>query len=187
MNLIPEPYKLLAELAVTAASLGGLWLLGHHQGVAAEHQRAAVQLADVQHRWDVERAQESAAAASASEADRVEEQRRLAAQQEVIRHAENQIAEARAAAGRAAAAAGGLRERAAAVAARCDRAPSDTAAASPGPAASDPGVLLADVLGRLEESGRRLAQIADERGAAGAACEASYDALKPPAGAQPAR
>jgi hypothetical protein len=37
--------------------------------------------------------------------------------------------------------------------------------------------VLADVLGRLEEAGRRLAATADERGIAGAACERSYDSL----------
>jgi hypothetical protein len=38
--------------------------------------------------------------------------------------------------------------------------------------------VLADVLGRLEAAGRELAAIADARGAAGAACERAYEALR---------
>jgi hypothetical protein len=71
---------------------------------------------------------------------------------------------------------GGLRQRAATVAARCE-APRDPAAAVDRPAANDAGVVLADVLGRLEETARRLAALADERGTAGDACERAYDAL----------
>jgi hypothetical protein len=37
--------------------------------------------------------------------------------------------------------------------------------------------VLADVLGRLEEAGRELAQVADARGNAGAACQRAYQAL----------
>lgn len=37
--------------------------------------------------------------------------------------------------------------------------------------------VLADLLGRVEARGRRMAEIADERGDAGAACERSFEAL----------
>lgn len=50
-------------------------------------------------------------------------------------------------------------------------------AAAAGPAAPDPLVVFADVFGRLEQRSEDLARLAGERGAAGALCERSYDAL----------
>lgn len=44
-----------------------------------------------------------------------------------------------------------------------------------GAPASDPIGLLADVLGRADARAQQLADIADQRGAAGSACEAAYD------------
>jgi acyl-coenzyme A synthetase/AMP-(fatty) acid ligase len=75
----------------------------------------------------------------------------------------------------AAVAGSGLRFRAEAVAAGCPAEP-----ASPGETTTDPGYLLSNVLGRLEAAGRELAATADERGTAGAACEASFDTMKGP-------
>jgi hypothetical protein len=174
MNLlafIPAPWRLLgsalAVLAITAAA----WLHGDRHGLAAGRD-------EVTSRWNAERAAQAGAAASASEAARFEETRRATAAQEIARAAKAQIDRAHADAVRAATAADGLRQRAAAIAATCGRPAGDPAATPGGQAATGAGPVLADVLGRLEEAGRRLAATADERGAAGRACEASYDALK---------
>ena len=84
-----------------------------------------------------------------------------------------EIRAVRSAAVYAAVAGGGLRFRAEAVAARCDPGPAGSSETTP-----SSGALLADVLGRLEAAGRDLAATADERGVAGAACEAAFDAVK---------
>lgn len=52
-------------------------------------------------------------------------------------------------------------------------------AAQGGPPARDAAVLLADVLGRVEQAGRELAAEADRRGIAGRACERYADSLRP--------
>ena len=50
-------------------------------------------------------------------------------------------------------------------------------AAQGGPPARDAAVLLAYVLGRVEQAGRELAAEADRRGVTGAACERAYGSL----------
>src|SRR5574337_400169 len=120
-----------------------------------------------------------AAAASASEAARAEEQRRTAAQQEVSRNATLALDQARADAARAADAARGLRGAAAAAAARCDRGPGNPATAGSGPAAADTGAVLADVLVGMDAAGRAVAALADARSIALDACVSAYRALTP--------
>lgn len=51
------------------------------------------------------------------------------------------------------------------------------AAARPGPPTPDPGLVLADLLSRMDAAGRELAAVADARGTAGQACQRAYDAL----------
>lgn len=79
---------------------------------------------------------------------------------------------------RAAAIGAGQQLRAAAnrAAGRCAGAAGPTHAGS-GPAASDTGLVLADVLGRMESRGRELAELAGLRGLAGETCERERDAL----------
>jgi hypothetical protein len=99
---------------------------------------------------------------------------------EIAHEAQDQARRTAAAAAAAGIAGDGLRQRAdrlAAAAAHCPAAPDATIAPS-GPPASHPAAVLADVLGRLEAAGRELAAIADARGAAGAACERAYEALR---------
>lgn len=55
-------------------------------------------------------------------------------------------------------------------------------AAAPSAPASDPLLVFADVLGRIEQRSEDLARIAGERGAAGALCERYADQLQPAAG-----
>jgi hypothetical protein len=113
----------------------------------------------------------------AEEAARAEEQRRTTAQQGIVNDALKRAQESAAAASAADGAAQRLRERAASLAARCGGSPGNSTVAGPSQAASTPGVVLADVLGRLESAGRELAAVATARGIAGAACERSYDSL----------
>ena len=167
LELIPR-WAFAAALAALLALCGvQTWRLAS-SAAALGNERAA-------HQSDLARM--ASAAASASEAARFEEQRRTVAQQGIIRHAETAQDTIRAAAVRASDAGDGLRFRAAAVAASCDPATSDPAASGAGPAASSPGDLLADVLGRMDEAGRQLAAEADRRGVAGAACESGYGSL----------
>lgn len=105
----------------------------------------------------------------------VETARRLTAQQEAARHAETIARRARADAVAADAVAGQLREYAADLAARADAC--SAAPATVGAAASAPGSVLAELLGRVESRGRELAAEADRRGVAGFECEQRYDAL----------
>lgn len=76
---------------------------------------------------------------------------------------------------------GELQQRARALAARAcapaSAAPRDGAASGPGVGGPD---LLADVLSRLGEDGKRIAAVSDARQARVVECEARYDSLSPP-------
>lgn len=163
-----------AAAAITLAALSGKLSLDLSAARLAASQASQAHAAD--------RARWAAEALAASERNRALEARWTTAQEEIARAASAQSAQNRVAQAAANAAGDGLRIRAAAVAADCRSAPASTPAAS-SPAALDPGTLLADVLGRLEEAGRELAAVADARGVAGAACERAYDALRAQPGA----
>ena len=105
----------------------------------------------------------------------IETTRRLSAQQEAANAAQTKTIAARAAAASAAGVADRLRSHAAALAASA--AACNPAAATVGAAASAPGSVLADMLGRVEARGRELAAEADRRGIAGSECEQRYEAL----------
>jgi predicted phage gp36 major capsid-like protein len=79
----------------------------------------------------------------------------------------------------AAGAAGGrLHDRAAALAAACRGPARNPAAVAGGPAASAPGDVLANMLGRLDEAGRIVARYADSASISGEQCAADYQALR---------
>jgi hypothetical protein len=170
----------LAILGVIAALIGlaGVQTWRLHQ--------AQLQAADLRAAQQADRRQAAEALASAhAEARRIEanhralEQAWITRHQEIAREAETQARRTAAAADGARIAGNGLRHRAAQLAsspATCP-APADTAAAPSSPPTSSPAAVLADVLGRLEEAGRQLAEVADARGRTGAACERAYGAL----------
>jgi hypothetical protein len=133
--------------------------------------------AEVQALWDAERARQTEDALHAAKAARLEESRRATAQQGVIDEANRQTAQAHDARAASDAAAERLRQRVSAVSARCGAAPSHPATTKPSQTASSPGDLLADLHRRLDEAAGELADVADARGRAGSACEASYRAL----------
>lgn len=171
MSLIPDPYKLLIEVAMVAAAFAGAGFVG----ARIEHNSMQVKLDAVQHAWDAERAQDQAAALKATQEARAEEQRRAIVTQEVVNHAKAQTVVVAAAAGRALDSLARLRERAASAAGRS--VPGNPAAASGGSTAQGPGLLLADVLGRMGSAGGQLATYADQARVAGDACEQQYNSL----------
>lgn len=176
-SLIPLPWR-IGGLLVLLAMVGGYHLLAVHQADAAGFRRGS---AEVQGRWDAERVRLYAVAASAAAAARAEETRRSLAQAAIEEAHAKELVRLRADAAVADAAAGRLRERVAALiaAARRDSAGADPAAVSAGPAAGDADLVLADVLGRCVARVQLLAELADQRGSAGSACVAEYDALTP--------
>lgn len=109
------------------------------------------------------------------EATIAETSRRLRAQQEVAKNADNQATAARAAAARASDAAARVLQRF--IATEAIARSGDTSVASAGKAASAPSVLLTDVFGRCVNRVRQLAEYADSARIAGTACEAQYQSL----------
>lgn len=149
--------------------------------------QAQLLAADLRTALQTDRRQAAEALANAhAEARRIEANHRALEQawtrkhQEIAREAEDQARRTAAAADSARIAGDGLRHRAAQLAASsaatCPT-PADTPATPGSPPASHPAAVLAHVLGRLEEAGRELAEIADARGRTGAACERAYGAL----------
>lgn len=128
----------------------------------------------------LDHAQATAAALKQTTEYRAEEQRRLSAQKEAADEADRQLTQARADAAIADAAAGRLQHRVAALVAAAREAARHPAPVAASPPAEDPIGMLAELQRRADERAGVLARIADERGAAGAACERQYDALTPP-------
>lgn len=173
MNLLAMiPLRAWAYLGAVLALVAGLAFFVHHE--------RDIGRAEVRAEWAAERAALQAAAASATALNQTESIRRTAAQTEIAHDAETSIARLDAGRAPAVVAARGLRERAAAVAASCGATTGDPAASGPSPAASAPGVVLADVLGRLDDVAGELAEALDRSHIAGLACERSYDALTAP-------
>jgi hypothetical protein len=139
-------------------------------------------LAEERGAWTTERQRLTEAALMESERARQVESQWREKQREVTSNAQEQVRAAAADAARARSAADVLRKRAEALASQCapygDEATRDPAAAFGGAAAENPGVVLADLLGRLAKTAGELAAIADARGSAGAACEKAYGVLK---------
>lgn len=169
-----HPLLTLALVVAAAAAVSQYVRVLRVQAELAREQGAR-RVAQVGRERERERAQGAEAAASATQRARDEEQRRAGALRETIDRAHQDLAAARADANAARAAGERLRQRAAAVAAACRRsAAGDPAPADGGPPAADAGLVLADVLGRMEARGRELAELAGQRGAA---CERLYDAV----------
>lgn len=150
--------------------------------IQAHRQAEALQLTLAQERLDRAREREelTAAAFKASERLRQMEAFWRAKHDEVQANAEAKTRASERNAARARDASDLLRKRADIIAALCSGATpgSSTALAASGQAGSSPGAVLTYVLGRLENAGRELAEIADARATAGVACQTAYDALR---------
>lgn len=165
-----------AALYVVGAALVAAGAFAAVQTVRLSNTR--VSLVNEQRSRAAERAQSDEAARAQAERYRATEHDWQEAQREneiLARKARDLAAVDAAAAG---AAAGRLRDRAAAFAAACRGPARDSAAVAAGPAASTPGDLLADVLGRLDAAGRVVAAYADTVSIASEQCAADYQALK---------
>lgn len=150
-------------LGAIAMLLAGAALFVHHErSVGAQREHDAVSAAAV-----------AATASAASETNR-----RIVATQKVVHDTEISAAQVAADAASAGAARDALRVQLDAYVRR-RAVPVDPAASGGGPAAADPDVVLAQLLERAADRAAGLAQLADERGIAGSACERSFDALTP--------
>ena len=138
--------------------------------------RAQLEIAELRLQIQTERQQATEAALKAQAQYRTIENAWVRKHQEIASDTQNQTRRNAIAANNARSASDSLRIRAAETASRCD-APSNSPVAAASASAPSAGVLLADVLGRLETAGRELASLADSRGTAGVACERAYDAL----------
>lgn len=98
-------------------------------------------------------------------------------QKEIADEADKQLAHVRADAAIADAAAGRLSQRVAALVAAARATAANPAAVSASAPADTAADLLAGMLGRVDEAAGQLAAYADNARAAGAACQAEYDAL----------
>lgn len=168
--LMPRISGALLSVLFTVALVGLLLFVGYRIGADSTESEWRIKWAEQAQRLaDAERAY--------TELARAEELRRQAAINEVTENAQTEIDRARADAAAAHAAADSLRDQAQRLAAAAGKTCSNPRPAAAGKAAGSPGLVLADVLGRVEEAGRSMAEAADRSRIAGAACEAAYDAL----------
>lgn len=176
MNFILSRLLAYAWPIAAAAGIALVAALGWQTVQRANAERG---LAQEQRARAQDRAESESVARITSETYRREEQRRNQATQEAINAAEEQAARVRADLALADAAAGRLRQRVAALVAAARQAASNPSPAEGGPPATDADMVLADLLGRCGTRIRQLADLADQRGLAGSACERIHDELTP--------
>ncbi|WP_316855673.1 DUF2514 family protein [Ralstonia mannitolilytica] len=164
------PWRSILAAVIAACSFAAGW--------AINGWRLGEQLQQLEATHAQEREGRARAVATASEAARAEEQRRIAEHKGIAdaatKERDRAVADARA----ANAAADKLRARVAQLVA-ASRAASHTAAAGSGPGqpGGDPLDVLVDVLRRTDGAAGELGEYADRLKVAGLACERSYDAL----------
>lgn len=163
------PVRLIAYGVAAGAVIGGVWWFGNTQRDAGR--------SEVRAAWDKERAAYSEAAASAAVASQNETARRIAAQEEITREAQQRAASAALDAASAARAADGLRAQLREYTARSRAPSSNPTAPASCPSTAEAVSLLAEMLAESDERAGIYAQAADESRSAGLACERSYDAL----------
>ena len=151
----------------------GLWGTYHRW----QHHRADAAVVECKNASAVASALATEAALKQSTEYRATEQAWRDKQKEIADEADKQLAHVRADAAIADAAAGRLSQRVAALVAQARAAAANPAAVSASAPAGDPAGMLAELQRRADEAAGIYARIADERGAAGAACEREYDAL----------
>lgn len=161
--MIAARLRFFAAIVGVAVIAGGLWL-AYGRGVLAERDR-----------WEKAQASEAVDRAAQQNANDDETARRLTKQKEIAENAIRERDAARVAAVGAGAA--GERLRAQVRHLTMSLAARDPRPAGSGATAGDTIDLLADVQRRSDEATDAIARYADEAGAAGRACQASYDAL----------
>lgn len=161
--------RAIPYLLAIACALACLWWAYSH-GVS-------VTTTEWQGKWDKQALELTEAKTKAMELVREEEHRRQSSINKVREDAEKQIALAERDALAASDAAAGVLEQAKRLAARAGKCPGNPSTTQPGTPATEPGVVLADVLGRADARAGELAAAYDRSRAAGLACERAYDAL----------
>lgn len=161
--------RAIPYLLVIACALACLWWAYSH-GVS-------VTTTEWQGKWDKQALELTEAKTKALELVREEDQRRQSSINKVREDAEKQIALAERDALAASDAAAGVLEQAKRLAARAGKCPGNPSTTKPGAPATEPGVVLADVLGRADARAGELAAAYDRSRAAGLACERAYDSL----------
>ncbi len=161
--------RAIPYLLAFAGALACLWWAYSH-GVS-------VTTTEWQGKWNKQALELSEAKTKAVILVREEERRRQSSINKVREDAEKQIALAERDALAASDAAAGVLEQAKRLAARAGKCPGNPSTTQPGPPATEPGVVLADVLGRADARAGDLAAAYDRSRAAGLACERAYDAL----------
>ena len=158
IDLIPPQFRLAAYAAVCALMFGAGWLTNGW--------RLNAQIAQMQ-------ADQAQALTAAIQQARAEEQRRQIALEGIRKDANEQVTIAAADADAARVAAVGLQQQVDRLAAR--RCPASTAGS---PAADPAGLLLADLLGRIDKRAGELAETADRARIAGDACVKAYRSVE---------
>lgn len=173
LSLIPTTWLWPAAAIVGVALLGAVGV----QTLRADH--TLRDLAETRAEWSAERARAAQVSQAAEAAARLEENRRLLAQKEANDEAQRLTNRARTAAAGAAAVAVGLHDAARAAGARSCASASDPAAVSVSASTTAAGLVLADVLGRADDTAGELAAALDLAHLAGKQCEREHDALTP--------
>lgn len=161
--------------------VGGAFAAALTWGGVMRWQRDATRqdLQEVQDAWTLETAQRTRTALAAALQAADETKRRLGEQKEANDEAQRLATRARSAAAGAATAAVGLRDAAAGAAGRCGTSLATAPVAISAPA-SAPGLVLADVLGRADDTAGELAAALDLAYVAGRQCEREHDTLTTP-------
>lgn len=166
-----------AIFAAIAALFAGLY--AWHASAIHRIEQAAIEKGrtEVYQKWGASNVLRTELAAKEDRANRAEEERRVAAQQEAVNDANTKIQKATADAGAARDTAARLRARVDALIASGRESRCDPAAAAAGPSTDDAIGVLADVLSRADARAGLLADFADRTHIAGQACERSYNSL----------
>jgi len=165
------PWRLILIGALVAAVLG---VIGT-QYVTIQHLRT--EKAELQALIEQERANAERARADQEASNRLEDQRRVAAQKEATNEAQRFAARARADASAVTRKHDELRSASVAAAAAFCRAASDPGTVGSSPPAESAGTVLADVLSEMDQAAGDLAEALDLSRVAGQLCERSYDTL----------
>lgn len=166
---------LVGALVIAALAGGGvaLYQSGHSAGEEGERKTW-------QAKWDRQSAELADTRAQNVQLAREEEQRRQRAIDKVRQDAEQQIARVETDAAAASAVAAGVLEQARRLATRTSQCASHSSVTQSGDAASQPAVVLADLLGRADARAGELARAYDRARASGLACQRAYLSLKNP-------
>jgi hypothetical protein len=171
-----NPLDLIPRIALYAA------ILGLSVGLAGQSWRLHSRTGELNAlTLTVAKEREAAASAvlKATEAARIEEQRRNVAHQGAINAAETRTRAARLGAAAARDAGERLREYAASLAVGCSAPASDPPATGASAPATNPGLVLAGLFDSARSEAIRIAALATERGIAGETCVAAYGGLTP--------